>query len=337
MENESINEAWRAHRPYLVNVAYQIVGDVGNAEDLVQEAFVRLLGATRDGIRDERGWLTVVTGRLCLDFLGSARTRRESSCTDADFDRGALLYGQPSLDPADRLTLDDAVGRALTEVLNRLSPGERVAFILHDVFGVPFDTIGEMTGRTPAGCRQLARRARTHLTHANLDDATDSDSARRDVIERFITACAGGNLQALAAVLDPAVWGVGTVVADPPLPQQINHGPHDVAANLMLHLGSNATLVSTPGLHPRLLAFADRRLFAVIVVTIRDGASRRSRLPPTRPPVSHDRRQPRWAEYPKTEEFSVADVTFSTTPEQTGNNTGIHVPPYILAILGGRK
>lgn len=274
MQNESMTAAWRAHRSYLVNLAYQMVGDVGTAEDLVQEAFVRFLAAADAQIRDERAWLTVVTGRLCLDFLRSARARRESSGSDSDFDRAPIMHAQPSQDPADRLTLDDAVGRALTTVLNRLSPGERVAFILHDVFGLAFDTIGEMTGRTPAGCRQLARRARTHLTRANLDDATDTDSAHRDVVDRFITACAGGDLYALAAVLDPSVWGVGTVLADPPLPQQINHGPDDVAANLMLYIGPGTTLVSSPSPTPRLLAFANRKLFAVITLTIRDGLIR---------------------------------------------------------------
>lgn len=266
-----MSEAWRAHRPYLVNLAYQMVGDVGNAEDLVQEAFLRLLTAARDDIRDERGWLTVVTGRLCLDFLRSAPMRRESSGYAYDFDQVPVVHGRPSLDPADRLTLDDEVGRALAEVLNRLSPAERVAFILHDVFGVAFDTIGEMTGRTPAGCRQLARRARIHLSRANLGSAPDTDSAHRDVADRFITACAGGDLHALISVLDPSVWGIGTVLVDPPVPQQINYGPNDVAANLLLYIGPGATLVSSPGPRPRLLAFADRHLFAVITLTIRDG------------------------------------------------------------------
>ncbi len=271
MQHETTTAAWRAHRPYLVNLAHQMVGDVGIAEDLVQEAFVRFMAAADDEIRDERGWLTVVTGRLCLDFLRSARSRHETSAHDGELDRLPVVHAHPSPDPADRLTLDDAVGRALTEVLDRLSPGERVAFILHDVFGVPFDTIGEMTGRTAAGCRQLARRARTQLARTDPNQAAGPNPTHRDVVDRFITACAGGDLDALAAVLADSVWGVGTVLADPPLPQQINHGPRDVATNLLLYVGPGATLVSAPGPQPRLLAYLERRLFAVITLTIDDG------------------------------------------------------------------
>lgn len=264
--------AWRAHRAYLVNLAYQMLGDIGNAEDMVQEAFVRLYAAEPGAIDDERGWLTVVTGRLCLDFLRSARVRRESPAPAEDLDRSSLL-SRVSPDPADRVTLDDAVSHALIEVLGRLNPGERVAFILHDAFGVPFDAIGHMTGRPAASCRQLARRARAKLAGADLGAAAafDAGADHRDVIDRFITACAGGDLQALAAVLDPSVWGVGRVLADPMPPPQINHGPADVSANLMRYLGTDVTLVSAPGSRPTLLAFASRRLFAVIALTLRDG------------------------------------------------------------------
>ncbi len=263
--------AWRSHRAYLVNLAYQMLGDVGDAEDMVQEAFVRLQATSPGAIDDERGWLTVVTGRLCLDFLRSARVRRESPVPVDDTGGSAPLHGQTSPDPADRITLDDAVSRALSEVLRRLSPGERVAFVLHDVFAVPFDTIGEMTGRPSASCRQLARRARTKLARADQQTAIAARADHRDVIDRFITACAGGDLRGLASVLDPSVWGVGTVLVDPAPPQQINHGPTDVAANLMRYLGPDTTLVSVPGERPTLLAFADRRLFAVISLTLRDG------------------------------------------------------------------
>lgn len=263
-------EAWRSHRAYLVNIAYQMLGDVGDAEDMVQEAFVRFHAFPGD-IDDARGWLTVVTGRLCLDLLRSARVRRESPGTADDIERSAMWHGRPTVDPADRVTLDDAVSHALDEILRQLSPGERVAFILHDVFAVPFDTIGEMTGRPAPSCRQLARRARAKLARADPRAAIDVGANSREVIDRFITACAGGDLHALATVLDPSVWGVGTVLADPAPPQQVNHGPTDVATNLMRYLGTGATLVSIPGPRPTLLAFADRRLFAVITLTLRDG------------------------------------------------------------------
>ncbi|WP_120313989.1 sigma-70 family RNA polymerase sigma factor, partial [Mycobacterium alsense] len=132
--SDQVTEAWRRHRPYLVNLAYQMLGDVGDAEDVAQEAFLRLSRTDPDEIDDVRGWLTVVASRLCLDQARSARARLERP--------GEVELPAPArVDPADRVTLDDEVRAALLEVLRRLNPGERVAFVLHDVFGVPFDSI----------------------------------------------------------------------------------------------------------------------------------------------------------------------------------------------------
>jgi RNA polymerase sigma-70 factor (ECF subfamily) len=205
-----------------------------------------------------------VASRLCLDQVRSARARYERP---GEIDE----VPAPRLDPADRVTLDDEVRAALLEVLRRLSPGERVAFVLHDVFGVPFDDIAETVGRPIGTCRQLARRARAKFT-ATQPKLTDVASAEHQLVtEKFITACANGDITGLTAVLDPAVWGVGTVLADPAPPPQINHGPRAVATNLLRYLGPEVTLVSGPAGQPAVLAFADRRLFAAIVLTIRDG------------------------------------------------------------------
>jgi len=266
--SDQIAEAWHRHRPYLVNLAYQMLGDVGDAEDVAQEAFLRLSRADLNGIEDVRGWLTVVASRLCLDQVRSARARYERPDTPDLEDR------QPAsrrLDPADRVTLDDEVRTALLEVLRRLSPGERVAFVLHDVFGVPFDSIAETVGRPVGTCRQLARRARAKFTTAQPKLNEVASAEHQLVTEKFITACANGDIAALTAVLDPAVWGVGTVLADPAPPPQINHGPDAVATNLLRYIGPEVTLVSGPAGQPAVLAFADRRLFAAIVLTIRGG------------------------------------------------------------------
>jgi RNA polymerase sigma-70 factor (ECF subfamily) len=267
--SDQIAEAWRRHRPYLVNLGYQILGDVGDAEDVAQEAFLRLSRVAADEIDDIRGWLTVVTSRLCLDQVRSARTRYERlGRPDREGPEGPA-GPSPTLGPADRVTLDDEVRSALMEVLQRLSPGERVAFVLHDVFGVPFDAIAETVGRPVGTCRQLARRARSKFTTAQpkLSDVTSAE--HQLVTEKFITACANGDIAALTAVLDPTVWGVGTVIAEPAPPPQINHGPHAVATNLMRYLGPEVTLVSGPAGQPVVLAFAERRLFAAIVLSIR--------------------------------------------------------------------
>ena len=263
---EDVAEAWRLHRPYLVNLAYQMLGDVGDAEDVAQEAFLRLSRTDLGEIDDVRAWLTVVAGRLCLDQVRSARARYE---LPDDIGQEAVAVNQPArLDPADRVTLDDEVRTALLEVLHRLSPGERVSFVLHDVFAVPFDAIAETVGRPVGTCRQLARRARSKIALAQPKPGEVSTAEHQLVTEKFITACANGDLQALVEVLDPTVWGVGTLLGDPAPPQQINHGPHDVAVNLLRYLGPGATVVSGPAGQPVLLAFAERRLFAVIVLTI---------------------------------------------------------------------
>jgi RNA polymerase sigma-70 factor (ECF subfamily) len=259
-----VEVAWRDHRPYLVNLAYQMLGDIGDAEDVAQEAFLRLSRAENEHIDDVRAWLTVVAGRLCLDLLRSARARFERSDASAALDATTA----PGSDPADRVSLDDQVGSALLAVLTRLSPGERVAFVLHDVFRIPFDEIAETVGRPVGTCRQLARRARTKVTDAAPRLAEVSRGEHRQVTDAFIAACANGDLQALASVLDPTVWGVGTVLTDPPPPRQVNHGRDDVATNLLRYLGPGATLVCAA--EPVILAFHRGRLFAVVVLTIRD-------------------------------------------------------------------
>ncbi len=222
-----------------------------------------------DEVDDVRGWLTVVTSRLCLDQVRSARTRYERLSRAGVGDPASEVAESRGLDPADRVTIDDEVRTALMEVLRRLTPGERVAFVLHDVFGVPFDTVAETVGRPVGTCRQLARRARSKFTAAQPKTNEVASAEHQLVTEKFITACANGDLAALTAVLDPTVWGVGTILADPAPPPQINHGPDAVAINLMRYLGPGVTLVSGPAGQPVVLAFAERRFFAAIVLTIR--------------------------------------------------------------------
>src|SRR3984893_8576979 len=218
---DRITDAWRRHRPYLVNLAYQMLGDVGDAEDVAQEAFLRLSRTDISEIEDVRAWLTGVAGRLCLDQVRSARARHERP--EDIGSEGAAVNQSGRLDPDDRSSLDDEVRTALWEVLRRLSPAERVSFVLHDVFGVPFDAIAETVGRPVGTCRQLARRARSKFALGQPKPGEVSSTEHQLVTEQFITQRANGDLQALSAVLDPTVWGVGTVLADPAPPPQVNH------------------------------------------------------------------------------------------------------------------
>jgi RNA polymerase sigma-70 factor, ECF subfamily len=259
--SRSVEAAWRSHRPYLVNLAYQMLGDVGGAEDVAQEAFLRLSRADPSQIDDVRAWLTVVAGRLCLDQMRSARARHEQP------DESGALDVTPSreADPADRVTLDDEVRTALLEVLRRLSPGERVAFVLHDVFQMPFEEIADAVGRPVGTCRQLARRARAKFADSSSKPADITEVEHRIVTEKFITACANGDLQALTAVLDPTVWGMATFVSGGP--PQVNRGRDTVAPNLLRFLGQGATLVAGPA--GEVLGFTHRRLAVVLVLTVR--------------------------------------------------------------------
>ena len=284
--DEQVIQAWQAHRSYLIDLAFRMLGDIGAAEDVVQDAFSRLLRTTPGEIDDARGWLIVVTSRLCLDQIRSARSRRERPHDAGEIEfvtgtgtRTGLGTGtrapvglQAPADPADRITLDDDVQLALLVMLQRLSPAERVVFVLHDIFAVPFDSIAQTVGRPAATCRQLARRARQKIEAARGGVSVDVAAAEhRKVTEKFIAACAHGDLDGLLEVLAPDVWGdfdggpdgPGTVVV---------RGADRVARNLMYHLGSGMTLVTHPVAgQPALLGFTGRTLSVVLILTMKGG------------------------------------------------------------------
>ena len=187
-------------RPRLLRLAYSQLGDLGEAEDVVQEAWLRLERTGADSIDDLDAWLTTVVGRLALDTLRSARSRRE-------------VYVGPWLpepvvseDPADRVTLDESVSYALLALLEQLSPAERTAFVLHDVFELPFGEVADVVGRTPEAVRQLASRARRHVAEQRPRFEASRDEHER-AVHAFAQAVAEGDLDGLVAVLDPdVVW-----------------------------------------------------------------------------------------------------------------------------------
>ena len=278
MTEAEFDAAWRAHRPYLVNLAFGMLRDIGAAEDAVQEAFARFADTDYPSIQDERAWLTVVTSRICLDQINSARHRRERAVdTDTIEFAGKLTTIAPaSLDPADRVTLDDQVRSALLVMLDRLTPAERVVFVLHDVFRTPFDEIAETIGRPVASTRQLARRARLKIESRTSDAAPPDTVQQRQVIDRFIEATATGDLSALVALLDPDVWGSVDLGPADRRTGTTNHGARRVSRNLMRWFGRSRTLVVDPASDAcEVLAYLDREIYAVIQLTIEDGVVRR--------------------------------------------------------------
>jgi RNA polymerase sigma-70 factor, ECF subfamily len=264
--DEEIGQAWTAHRPYLIDLAFRMLGDIGAAEDVVQEAFFRLVQTPPGSVNDSRGWMIVVTSRLCLDHIKSAPWRRERP--DDMTVRGYRDNTSASIDPADRVTLDDEVRLALLVVLEHLTPAERVAYVLHDVFQLPFDVISETVGRPSAACRQLASRARRKIRESHEVGRTPVEPAgHRIATRRFIAACANGDLGELLAVLDPDASGevdarTGLVV----------HGADRVARNLVRFWARpGIVLVSQPwDGGPAVLAFAERKLIGVINLKIDD-------------------------------------------------------------------
>ena len=265
---DELGQAWRDHRRHVLDIAFRMLGNLGEAEDVVQEAFARLVRADVDRIDDVGGWLVVVVSRLCLDRLRSDRrhpTETEASVGDRPAD-GAV-------DPADRVTLDDSVRLALHLVLERLTAAERTVFVLHDVFQYPFEAIGEIVGRTPAACRQLASRARRTV---RADDARSrfvvEPAEQRQITERFIAACSGGDLEALLALLDPSVSGKAEVGGR--VGVRIVTGRDAVAAGLLQFFGpaSSTTLLSLPvGPRAGVVALRDGRVAAIITITVHDG------------------------------------------------------------------
>ena len=202
-----------AERRRLLNLGYRMLGSVQDAEDVVQETYARWYALSEEGQRAidaPMAWLTRVASRICLDQLGSARARRERYTGEwlpEPVRHGAGWAstggGAGAEDPADRITLDESVGMGMLVLLDSMTPAERVAFVLHDVFGLPFTEIAETVGRTPAACRQLASSARRRLARRPPGSATAEEHGR--VVSAFREACETGDLDALVALLDPAV------------------------------------------------------------------------------------------------------------------------------------
>ncbi|WP_244990038.1 sigma-70 family RNA polymerase sigma factor [Saccharothrix coeruleofusca] len=205
---ESLAETFTGHRAHLVGVAYRLTGSVADAEDAVQEAWLRLSGLSdqsREAIRDVRAWLTTVVGRICLDRLRSAAVRRERYVGQW-LPEPLVTTGED--DPLDAVVRDDGVRMAALVVLDRLTPEQRVAFVLHDAFGLPFDEIAATLGVTPAAARQHASRGRRAVADAAPPPRVALEE-QREVLARFTAALAAGDVRTVLGLLHPDVVLVG--------------------------------------------------------------------------------------------------------------------------------
>jgi len=213
-EHDGLAERFEANRPHLRAVAYRMLGSLSEADDAVQESWLRLSRSGTSGIENLGGWLTTVVARVCLDMLRSRKSRHEESLDTQIAD--PIAGRESGTDPEQEALLADSVGLALLVVLETLAPAERLAFVLHDVFAVPFEEIAPIVERTPTATRQLASRARRRVHGSGGRDGVgmwegpppvpDADRTRqREVVDAFLAAARGGDFDALLAVLDPDV------------------------------------------------------------------------------------------------------------------------------------
>ncbi|WP_344281547.1 RNA polymerase sigma factor SigJ [Actinomadura napierensis] len=201
-ERDFLANRFEEHRTHLKAVAYRMLGSLAEADDAVQEAWLRLNRSDASEVANLGGWLTTVVGRVCLDMLRSRTSRREDPIDERLPD--PVIAPASGTDPEQEALLADSVGLALLVVLESLSPAERLAFVLHDTFAVPFEDIAPIVGRTPDAARQLASRARRRVRGAA--PSPERDRARqRTVVEAFLAAARAGDFEALVAVLDPDV------------------------------------------------------------------------------------------------------------------------------------
>ena len=201
-QHDWLAEQFEANRSHLRSVAYRMLGSLAEADDAVQESWLHLSRAGTSGVKNLGGWLTTVVARVCLDMLRSRESRREESLGEHIPD--PIASREDGIDPEHEAVTADSVGLALLVVLETLAPHERLAFVLHDLFGVPFDEIAPIVGRSPTAARQLASRARRRVQGAGA--AADLDRARqREIVAAFLAAARGGDFGALLALLDPDV------------------------------------------------------------------------------------------------------------------------------------
>ena len=273
-EGEWLAERFEQHRGRLRAIAARILGSPSDADDAVQEAWLRFSRADTSDVDNVGSWLTTVVSRVCLNMLQARRVRPQPA---AGLDLAEPPAEAPESDPEQEVLLADSVGLALLVVLDTLRPAERVAFVLHDVFGIPFDQIAPIVERSPVATRQLASRARARVQHQDVDPQADQ-LRQAALVDAFLAAARGGNFEALLGLLDPAVVlhadEYATMLGGP----RQARGPQQVAAVLRYARGAQPAFLDdrlvvtwAPGGQPRVvLAFTTRGDRIVAVEAIAD-------------------------------------------------------------------
>ena len=268
-DQDWLAERFEEDRSHLRGVAYRMLGSVTEADDAVQEAWIRLSRTDTSDVENLRAWLTTVVARVCLNMLRSRKTRRESSLDT--FVPDPIVSPEAGIDPEQEALLGDSVGLALLVVLESLTPAERVAFVLHDVFAVPFDEIAPIVGRTPTATRQLASRARRRVQGAPVPDV-DLDG-QWAVVDAFLAAAREGDFERLLAVLDPDVVLRSDGGAARPALASLVHGARAVAEQAMTfrRFAETATRVLVNGVPGGVAWSPDGSPFAVLALTVSGG------------------------------------------------------------------
>jgi RNA polymerase sigma factor (sigma-70 family) len=268
-DQDWLAERFEANRSHLRGIAYRMLGSLAEADDAVQEAWIRLSRTDTSDVDNLRAWLTTVVGRVCLNMLRSRRTRREASLETHMPD--PVVSPEAGMDPEQEALLGDSVGLALLVVLDSLTPAERVAFVLHDVFAVPFDEIAPIVGRTPTAARQLASRARRRVQGAPVPDV-DLDG-QWAVVDAFLAAARDGDFERLLAVLDPAVVLRSDGGSARPDLVTLIRGARAVAEGAMTfrRFTETAARVLVNGIPGGVAWAPDGSPFAVVALTVRGG------------------------------------------------------------------
>jgi RNA polymerase sigma factor (sigma-70 family) len=234
-ETDRLVREFEANRPHLRAVAYRMLGSMSEAEDAVQESWIRFSGAGADGVESVGGWLTTIVARVCLNML---RTRRARPQVPLELGEGSA-QAEPGSDPEQEALLADSVGLALLVVLDTLTPAERLAFVLHDMFDLPFDEIAPMVGRSSTAARQLASRARRRVRGGSTAGGADQ-GRQREVVGAYLAAARRGDFDALLRLLDPdVVLRADEVVVRAGAPDEVR-GAAAVAAQALSFRARNA-------------------------------------------------------------------------------------------------